>query len=87
MTIQWTSDENARFYCAVDDVRKAVPCGVGKEVQWVTPRVPDGEHTFYLIPEDTFGNKGPTLTRKWSVGKSVSYALRLVDLVQYPEHG
>lgn len=47
-----------------------VSCGFGESGQWVTPRVPDGEHTFYLTPEDMFGNRGPTLSRKWTVDSS-----------------
>ena len=69
--VRWTSDENARFKCYVDDPKNQVPCGYGKTGEWRTPRVPDGEHTFFLTAVDTLGNKGPTLSRKWFVGKLV----------------
>lgn len=73
LRIRWTSDENARFQCAVDETKNTVSCGYGKEGQWETPLLPDGEHTFYLTPRDQFGNSGPTVSRKWSVGKGVGY--------------
>lgn len=81
VSIQWTSDENAKFQCAVNDLNNAVSCGYGKEGRWVTPLVPDGEHTFYLIATDRLGNSGPTLSRKWSVGKLVISKSRVIDLV------
>ena len=74
LTVRWTSDEEAKYYCAVDDVTRPVLCGYGKEGQWTTPTMPDGEHTFFLIPEDKLGNKAPSLSRKWSIGMLVIYA-------------
>ena len=47
----------------------ATPCGFGTDMQWNTPSLPDGEHTFYLTSEDEYGNRGLTLSRKWTIGK------------------
>ena len=66
----WKSDESAKFLCAVDDEKSAGNCGYGRYGQYVTPLLPDGEHTFYLIPEDFYGNKGPVVKHVWRTGKN-----------------
>ena len=69
IAIRWTSNEFANYRCAVDDINNAVNCGSGEEGTWRTPVMRDGEHTFYLLAEDTAGNRARTATRKWRVGE------------------
>ena len=64
----WKSDEDAKFTCAVDDPKNTDYCGYGTYGQHVTPLLPDGEHTFYVTPEDAYGNKGPVVKYTWQTG-------------------
>lgn len=54
--------------CSVDNSPPA-PCGFGKDGNWRTPGLKEGEHEFSLTAEDLFGNTAPILRRRWTVGK------------------
>ena len=65
----WSSNEDAVYQCAIDDVRTLFNCGSGRRRTWQTPRLSDGEHTFYLLAQDTVGNEAFPLTKTFTVGE------------------
>lgn len=67
-TIRWTSDETARYLCAIDNSR-AVDCGSGLESEWTTDSLSDGDHTFILTAIDPIGNRARDVRRLWTVGE------------------
>ena len=77
----WESDEYAKYECAVDLAESGTPCGSGRSMNWNSPRLDDGEHTFYLFATDTNGNQARTKEYIWKIGKlhyrqhNVSYTI------------
>ena len=65
----WKSDEEARYECAVDVAESGIPCGSGIRMNWNSPRLHDGEHTFYLFATDSNGNQAKPVKYKWEIGK------------------
>lgn len=65
----WNSNEDAIFQCAIDDVRTLFDCGSGRRRTWQTPRLSDGEHTFYLLAQDDVGNEASSVTKTFTVGE------------------
>ena len=78
-TFSWTADEDARFTCAVDDLKNVVDCGRGKSGRFTTPPLEDGRHVFYLLGEDELGNTARPRTHRWTVGESVCILVKSVN--------
>jgi hypothetical protein len=72
-SFHWTSDENATYECAIDLAESGTPCGSGTNRRWMSTRLADGEHTFYLFATDLNGNQAPPIEYKWNIGmRSIS---------------
>ena len=69
-TIRWTSSENARFKCAIDNgQRQFVDCGEGFSGEWTGTNLPDGVTRFLVYGVDKTNNQGPTSEHQFTVGK------------------
>ena len=65
----WSSDEDAIYQCAIDDLLTLFNCGSGKNGTWRSPPLNDEEHTFYLLAQDTVGNEASPVTKTFTVGE------------------
>jgi hypothetical protein len=68
----WSSDEDASYECAIDLAESGTPCGSGMKMNWISPRLEDGEHIFYLFATDNNGNQASPVEYKWEIGKCAS---------------
>ena len=71
LDLSWSSNEEAFYKCAIDYLASLSDCGVGRRKEWSTPRLNDGKHTFYLVAEDSVGNRAPSVSIMFTVGKCV----------------
>jgi hypothetical protein len=67
--ITWDSSEPATFECTLDGLR--VNCGRGTDGEYITPNLPNGDHTFTVIPTDYLRNKGRPQVVTWSTGRGI----------------
>ena len=64
----WKSNEPSRFRCALDDNEVGEECGEGRDGEYLTPTLVDGEHEFRLLVEDMVGNLAPLIRSKFTIG-------------------
>ena len=72
--ITWSSSEDADFECRLDG--QVVDCGSGTTGAYITPDMPDGQHTFSVNAVDSVGNKGTPRFVSWSTGKEASSLIK-----------
>ena len=76
-TFYWTSDEDASYECAIDLAESGTPCGSGVRQSWISSKLKDGHHSFYLFATDSNGNQGNPVEYKWEIGKFIFDILSL----------
>ena len=67
--ITWDSSETATFKCTLNG--RKFNCGRGTDGEYTTPNLPDGNHTFTVIPVDDLRNRGRPQVVTWSTGRGI----------------
>ena len=73
VTLKWTSDEDATFQCAIDDIFANQDCGIGVNGEFRLTNLPDGDHTVWIKAVDKLGNAAPWVKHSWLVGKRIDF--------------
>ncbi|XP_028410633.1 uncharacterized protein LOC114533322 [Dendronephthya gigantea] len=63
----WLSDEHANYECAVDLAESGTSCGSGMRENWISPKLDDGKHVFYLFATDNNGNQANPVEYRWEI--------------------
>lgn len=73
-TFYWLSDERANYECAINLAESGTSCGSGMRRNWISPRLDDGKHVFYLFATDDNGNQANPVEYRWEIGEYPFFA-------------